>query len=267
MKGMIFMSTNIIYCFSGTGNCLDFAKNLAKALGDTDIVMMRSQPVVTDATQAKRVGFVFPCHGGGLPVGVEEFMKSVKVSPDAYVFGISQSASYLGTGLYKLNKIHSLSYWKGVTHQCTCIWLFPHTLMLPPTTPKHAQKRSEKLAAKIAKEILAGKVTEKEPPCNPFNSVESKAWPKLAGKKAKKLAVNKETCVSCGQCAKLCPKGNIKFVDGHPTFGNDCIQCLGCLQYCPTESIYMGKKTQKREHYHNPNITPEELMQTVIHID
>ena len=150
------MSTNIIYCFSGTGNCLDFAKNLAKALGDTDIVMMRSQPVVTDATQAKRVGFVFPCHGGGLPGGVEEFMKSVKVSPDAYVFGISQSASYLGTGLYKLNKIHSLSYWKGVTHQCTCIWLFPHTLMLPPTTPKLAQKRSEKLAAKIAKEILAG---------------------------------------------------------------------------------------------------------------
>lgn len=61
------MSTNIIYCFSGTGNCLDFAKNLAKALRDTDIVMMRSQPVVTDATQAKRVGFVFPCHGGGLP--------------------------------------------------------------------------------------------------------------------------------------------------------------------------------------------------------
>ncbi len=86
-------------------------------------------------------------------------------------------------------------------------------------------------------------------------------------KKAKKLAVNKDTCVSCGQCAKLCPKGNIKFLDGHPTFGNGCIQCLGCLQYCPTESIYMGKKTQKREHYHNPNITPEELMQTVIHID
>ena len=135
------MSTNIIYCFSGTGNCLDFAKNLAKALGDTDIVMMRSQPIVTDATQAKRVGFVFPCHGGGLPGGVEEFMKSVKIGPDAYVFGISQSASYLGTGLYKLNKIHPLSYWKGVTHQCTCIWLFPHTLMLPPTTPKLAQKR------------------------------------------------------------------------------------------------------------------------------
>ena len=27
------MSQNIIYCFSGTGNCLDIAKNIAKALG------------------------------------------------------------------------------------------------------------------------------------------------------------------------------------------------------------------------------------------
>lgn len=267
MKGMITMSTNIIYCFSGTGNCLDFAQNLAKVLGDTDIVMMRSEPVVTDATAAKRVGFVFPCHGGGLPEGLEECIKSVKISPDAYVFGISQSASYLGTGLYKLNKIHHLDYWKGTTHQCSCIWLFPHTMMLPPVPPKFAQKRSEKLAVKIAKEILAGKVTEKAPPCNPFNAVESKVWPKLVVKKSRKLAVNKDTCESCGQCAKLCPKGNIKYVDGKPVFGANCIQCLGCLQYCPTESIYMGRKTQKREHYHNPNIKATDLMQTLIHID
>ena len=36
------MSSNIIFCYSGTGNCLDLAKNIAKGLGDTDIVMMRT---------------------------------------------------------------------------------------------------------------------------------------------------------------------------------------------------------------------------------
>ena len=56
------MSENIIYCYSGSGNCLDMSKNIAKALGDTDIVMMRSFPAVTDATGYKRVGFVFPCY-------------------------------------------------------------------------------------------------------------------------------------------------------------------------------------------------------------
>ena len=61
------MSENIIYCYSGSGHCLNMAKTIASYLGDTDIVLMRSFPVKTDATEAKRVGFVFPCYGGGLP--------------------------------------------------------------------------------------------------------------------------------------------------------------------------------------------------------
>ena len=68
------MAENIIYCYSGTGNCLDIAMNIAKELGDTDIVMMRSFPSKTDATEYKRVGFVFPCYGGGLPGMVEDYL-------------------------------------------------------------------------------------------------------------------------------------------------------------------------------------------------
>ena len=33
------MSKNVIFCYSGSGNCLDFAKNVAKGLGDTDIII------------------------------------------------------------------------------------------------------------------------------------------------------------------------------------------------------------------------------------
>lgn len=88
------MSENIIYCYSGSGNCLDMAKNIAKALGDTDIVMMRSFPTKTDATEAKRVGFLFPCYGGGLPGGVESYVKSIRIGIDAYKFAIIQYAGY-----------------------------------------------------------------------------------------------------------------------------------------------------------------------------
>lgn len=259
------MSKNIIYCFSGTGNCLDLATNIGKELGDTDIVMMRSAPTVTDTADARRVGFVFPCHGGGLPVGVEEYIRSIRISPDTYVFGISQSASYAGTGLYKLNSIHPLSYWKAVTHHCSCIWLFPHTMMLPPLSQKNAQKRSEKYAKDIAKDILCGRRTDKCPPNNALNSVESKVWPELAAKKAKKLSVS-DSCISCGQCAKLCPQENIKLVNGRPVFGSDCIQCLGCLQYCPKEAISMGNVTKRREHYHNPNVSVAQLAERTVHI-
>ena len=61
------MSENIIYCYSGAGHCLDMARKIARVLGDTDIVMMRRFPAKTDATEAKRVGFIFSCMAGGLP--------------------------------------------------------------------------------------------------------------------------------------------------------------------------------------------------------
>lgn len=47
------MSKNVIFCYSGTGNCLDLAKNIAKGLGDTDIIMMRRAPVKTDVTSRR----------------------------------------------------------------------------------------------------------------------------------------------------------------------------------------------------------------------
>ena len=33
-KGAVNMSENVIFCFSGTGNCLDIAKNIAKRMGE-----------------------------------------------------------------------------------------------------------------------------------------------------------------------------------------------------------------------------------------
>ena len=90
------MSKNVIFCFSGSGNCLDIAKNIAKELKDTDIVMMRGEPAVKDVTDARRVGFVFPCYGGGLPGDVEKYVKMLKISPNAYTFGVCSYAGYLG---------------------------------------------------------------------------------------------------------------------------------------------------------------------------
>ena len=175
-------------------------------------------------------------------------------------------AGYPGVGLAKINSIVPLDYWAGVSHQSACIWLMPHTLMFPILTPEKAQKRSEELAAQIGADVKAFKKADKAPSAPFFNKIEASVWPKIAPKKAGDFSVTGK-CIGCGQCARLCPKGNIKMVGGRPDFGTNCIQCLSCLQFCPRQAINIGAASAKRERWHNPNITADELNEKILHID
>lgn len=261
------MSRNYIYCYSGSGNCLDIAKTIAGELGDTDIIMMRRRPEITDVRDAKTVGFVFPCYAGGLPGDVEKYVRQLSVSFSTYTYGVVSYAGYRGIGLSRINKAVPLNYWAGISHQCSCIWLFPHGLMLPLLSAEKAQKRSEMLARKIAEDVKNEVKILKDVPAPLFNKIESKFWPELSARKAEDLCVNIQKCVSCGRCERICPKDNIKITGKFPAFGNNCIGCLSCLQYCPQQAIDIGKVSMKRKRYHNPNVSAEELMKGIIHID
>ena len=150
------MSENVIFCYSGTGNCLDMAKHIAHELGDTDIIMMRRKPAVTDVREAKRVGFVFPCYAGGLPEGVEESLRTIKATPYSYKFAVCQFAGYAGNGLAMVDRLFPLDYWRTVSHHCSCIWLFPHNVMSPPMSVEGAQKRSARVAKEVAQAAKQG---------------------------------------------------------------------------------------------------------------
>ena len=260
------MSENIIYCYSGSGHCLNMAKTIASYLGDTDIVMMRSFPVKTDATEAKRVGFVVPCYGGGLPGHVEEYIKAIRIAPDAYKFAVEQFAGYMGCGLHKIDEIVGLDYWNMISNHSTCIWLMPHSLCLPPTSPEKAQERVNRKAVEVGLAVREGKRSEKKPPKKAFFAAESKAFSGMHSKRAKKFQANSD-CIGCGTCAKICPMHNIYLIDTKPVFGSDCIGCLSCVQYCPKQAINVGKITEKRERFPNPNVKAMDLTKQIIHID
>ena len=65
----------------------------------------------------------------------------------------------------------------------------------------------------------------------------------------------------------VCPRDNIRLEAGRPVFGGNCIGCLSCVQYCPKEALNVGKVTEKRERYHNANITARDLTEKILHID
>lgn len=56
-----------------------------------------------------------------------------------------------------------------------------------------------------------------------------------------KVYIDKETCGSCGLCAKDCPSGcinpNEKFVDNET-----CVKCLKCFKSCPKGGIKFGRQ-------------------------
>ena len=253
------MAENIIFYFSGTGNCLDIARNIAKGIGGAKLVRIRDKMTVKSAPEADKVGFVFPCYGGGAPDDVLKFASRVKINPRAYTFGIVSCAAYAGTGLAKLNRIIPLNYWGVISHHCSCIWLFPHDMMLPRLTIGEAQARSADLAEKMAKDISDGKNKNRKPPLNILNVFENMGWSMAAQKKIAEFAVS-DSCVACGQCVKLCPRGNIRIEDNKAVIGDNCAQCLSCLQFCPQKAISIGSITDKREHYHNPHVSADDLI-------
>lgn len=96
------------------------------------------------------------------------------------------------------------------------------------------------------------KHSAKRPPRRAACILESAGFSKVVGKKAAQYTVN-DKCIGCGTCVSVCPRHNIRLEGGRPVFGGDCIGCLSCIQYCPAEALNVGKVTEKRERYHNPN--------------
>ena len=110
------------------------------------------------------------------------------------------------------------------------------------------------------------KKSEKKPPKEVAFELMSKGLGKTHAVRVKMFAAN-DSCIGCGTCVRICPRGNIRLIDKKPSFGTDCIGCLSCVQYCPAWAINIGKITEKRERFPNPNVQASELMEKIIHID
>ena len=259
------MSENIIYCYSGSGNCLSMARKIAEELGSTDIVLMRKKPAVMDATAYKRVGFVFPCHGGGLPGDTEYFIRNIRYSLGSYKFAVVQYAGYMGCGLSKIDELVAggLDYWDGIPQHCSAIWLMPHWLTLSPKSLKLSQKASDSKAKRVAKDVKEMKKSAKNPPKGYLFRMESKGFGNINKLVNSKLNVN-DKCVGCGKCAAVCAKDNISIVNGKAVIGKNCVGCMSCVEYCPSEAINVGTITVKRARYHNARISVDDLNEKII---
>ncbi len=54
-----------------------------------------------------------------------------------------------------------------------------------------------------------------------------------------KMGVEKDKCINCGLCGKLCPVENITHTD-FPIHKDGCYFCMRCLSFCPHKAIHIG---------------------------
>lgn len=62
------------------------------------------------------------------------------------------------------------------------------------------------------------------------------------------LKINREKCIGCGLCEKLCPMKNIKLVNDTAVAGDKCTMCYRCISKCPGQAITLLGKNVIEQH-------------------
>lgn len=252
-----------IYYFSATGNSLIITRQIAKGLGDCTIQSMAAEPPDEPVGgPGNPIGFVFPVFYIGLPRLVKRFAQKLKILKGTYCFAF---INYGGNGADTLGMLDDilkekgfyLSYAAGVRMPGNYIVKYP---AFAPDAQQKLIKNAMEKADEAAVAIAGGKLRPVKRTARLFSRIANHSYLyKGISKWDKKFEVTGK-CISCGQCAKVCPVGNIKMEDRRPLWQHHCERCLACIQWCPGEAIEYGKKTVGRRRYCNPNVKVEDIM-------
>lgn len=251
------MSKTIFY-FSGTGNSLKTAKDIADGIEDVDLVSMSMAIDDNLVCNSDVVGFVFPIYFFGIPNRVFRFINQLKIKKDAYLFAVLTYGSYSGNGLASVDSLlkkkgSHLSY--GATLKMVDNYIL--LLKIKEDTAKKTLAKSKVALKPIIRDIKNMR-ENKIKGINPLVDYINQRYHVTFANKDTYFTVS-DQCTHCGVCVHVCPAHNIDLIDGRPIYNHRCEQCLACLHWCPVEAINWKGKTEHKKRYHHPAITYKQL--------
>lgn len=254
-----------LYYYTGTGNSLWVARQLAAKLPDAELISLNAGKTVPEKIDSERIGIVFPVHMWGLPHRVVEFVRQMEANRDKYYFAVALNGGQVAATLLQLRKLMQAQgmILSAGFEICSPSNYIPWGGALPVEEQKRmfgeAVKKIERIAQVISRKESAP--IEKGPLWE--NIVLSSLLYKLSfpqvPKMDKKFWVDGK-CNSCAICEKICPAKNIVMNAGQPVWQHRCEQCLACLQWCPKEAIQYGKKTPGYARYHHPEVKLADML-------
>ncbi len=258
---------NAVFYFSGTGNSLALAKQIAEKLGDTEIISIPSDFDAREPIKitAERIGFVFPVYFGCLPPVLKRFISNLEFGREQYIFGVANfgggsglSFGQLDSALAERGAVLSAAFpVKMPGNYIIKYGAFP--LSVQNKILKSARKKTDRIADTV-KAKLPSSIPRGAPPLRLFEK-RLERMTESFGKMAENFHAD-ESCSGCGVCVKVCPAGNIRLKDSAPVWGGSCEHCMACIQWCPKEAINYADKTAKRKRYHHPGIKLSEMFRT-----
>lgn len=254
-----------IYYFTGTGNWLAVAKNVADQLGDSEIVNIAKlieKEEITDRSDT--VGIVFPVYFENMPDIVKSFVKKLGLEPDSYVFGVATCGSGPGFALHTLDKLLRK---KGAKLSAGFEVEMPDNVviilnLIPSVGVQESMLMSAKEKMRQIAEIVGRKgdvgIEGGKRLRDKLEGLFMKAIVTGIYRTPKRFRATSK-CVKCGICRSICPTGNVEVENGKIKWGKKCMHCLACLHWCPTQAIVLGKGSADQKRYHHPEITLQDM--------
>ncbi|WP_455539344.1 EFR1 family ferrodoxin [Terrisporobacter sp.] len=243
----------MIFYFTGTGNSLMAAKQIAKETGDELINIsecIKNGKYSFTTKKDEKVGFVFPVYYYTIPSMVKIFIEKLELNHKGYTYALITCGGSISGAGGMLNKNLKT---KGINLDQVYSVVMPDNAVLYYNVDTE-EKTNEiiKNAKSSINEIIT--LIKKEDTASINSSILSNvgnfAYSHM--NKTKKFYTT-DKCISCGICAKNCPDEAIEIIDKKVKWVKSrCSKCSACINRCPVRAIEYGSKTNKRNRYVNP---------------
>lgn len=262
----------VVLYFTGTGNCLYVARQLAGKEGEILSIpqLMRKKQFEIETDE---IGLVYPIYGHMPPYMVREFIKKAQLKVE-YKFAVLT---------YGMRKCNAVEIWDGISRKAGNVFDYIGTIVMVdnwlPNFDMNEQMKIDKHIPENLEKITSDLSNRRRwhEPVTQEEREQHEGFMSLSGldpevgflMKADRSFRVTDDCIHCGICTYVCPRGNYQLTGQGVKMQGDCEFCFACIQNCPQRAIQFkknedgtwpdGSEKNPNARYRNENVSLMEL--------